>query len=49
LYEKVEIGFIAHHTEAKEVTEEDFFNRGESGGHYLFVRLQPEQRTDVCL
>lgn len=31
-YEKVEIVFIAHHTEAKEVTEEDFFNRGESGG-----------------
>jgi uncharacterized sporulation protein YeaH/YhbH (DUF444 family) len=24
--------FIAHHTEAKEVTEEDFFTRGESGG-----------------
>ncbi|AWB43995.1 sporulation protein YhbH [Paenibacillus sp. CAA11] len=31
-YEKVEIIFIAHHTEAKEVSEEDFFNRGESGG-----------------
>lgn len=31
-YEKVEIVFIAHHTEAKEVSEEDFFNRGESGG-----------------
>lgn len=31
-YEKVEIVFIAHHTEAKEVTEEDFFTRGESGG-----------------
>lgn len=31
-YEKVEIVFIAHHTEAKEVTEEEFFNRGESGG-----------------
>ncbi len=31
-YEKVEIVFIAHHTEAKIVTEHDFFNRGESGG-----------------
>ncbi|MGF7046621.1 sporulation protein YhbH [Paenibacillus sp. DS2015] len=31
-YEKVEIVFVAHHTEAKEVTEEEFFNRGESGG-----------------
>ena len=31
-YEHVEIVFIAHHTEAKEVTEELFFNKGESGG-----------------
>lgn len=31
-YEKVDIVFLAHHTEAKEVTEEDFFTRGESGG-----------------
>jgi sporulation protein YhbH len=31
-YERVEIVFIAHHTEAKEVTEEEFFHRGESGG-----------------
>ncbi|GAA0133586.1 sporulation protein YhbH [Paenibacillus sp. YSY-4.3] len=31
-YEKVEIIFLAHHTEAKEVTEEEFFTRGESGG-----------------
>ncbi|WP_438349583.1 sporulation protein YhbH [Paenibacillus sp. FA6] len=31
-YEKVEIVFIAHHTEAKEVTENEFFTRGESGG-----------------
>jgi hypothetical protein len=31
-YERVEIVFIAHHTEAKEVTEEEFFTRGESGG-----------------
>ena len=31
-YEKVDIVFIAHHTDAKEVTEEEFFTRGESGG-----------------
>ena len=31
-YETVEIEFIAHHTEAKVVTEEDFFTKGESGG-----------------
>ncbi|WP_058303310.1 sporulation protein YhbH [Gorillibacterium timonense] len=31
-YENVEIVFIAHHTEAKEVSEEDFFTKGESGG-----------------
>ena len=31
-YEKVDIEFIAHHTEAKVVTEEEFFTKGESGG-----------------
>lgn len=31
-YEHVDIVFIAHHTEAKEVTEEEFFSKGESGG-----------------
>lgn len=31
-YRNVEISFIAHHTEAKEVTEEQFFTKGESGG-----------------
>ncbi|XEC96412.1 sporulation protein YhbH [Paenibacillus tarimensis] len=31
-YEHVEIVFIAHHTEAKEVPEDEFFTRGESGG-----------------
>lgn len=31
-YEKVEMVFIAHHTEAKEVSEEFFFSKGESGG-----------------
>ncbi|AXF57664.1 sporulation protein YhbH [Salicibibacter kimchii] len=31
-YESVEIEFIAHHTEAKVVDEEQFFSKGESGG-----------------
>lgn len=31
-YENVEIIFVAHHTEAKEVNEEEFFTKGESGG-----------------
>ncbi|USK75839.1 sporulation protein YhbH [Peribacillus frigoritolerans] len=31
-YETVEIEFIAHHTEAKVVPEDDFFSKGESGG-----------------
>ena len=31
-YENVQIVFLAHHTEAKEVTEQEFFTKGESGG-----------------
>ncbi len=31
-YDNVKIIFISHHTEAKEVTEEEFFTQGESGG-----------------
>lgn len=31
-YENVEIVFVAHHAEAREVTEEEFFSKGESGG-----------------
>ncbi|TWG29516.1 sporulation protein YhbH [Geobacillus sp. C56-T2] len=31
-YETVDIAFIAHHTEAKVVSEEEFFTKGESGG-----------------
>ena len=31
-YEHVQIRYIAHHTEAKEVSEEHFFTKGESGG-----------------
>lgn len=31
-YDHVQIVFISHHTEAKEVSEEQFFTQGESGG-----------------
>ena len=31
----VEIIFIAHTTTAKEVSEDDFFHKGESGGTYI--------------
>ena len=34
-YQNVEVVFIAHHTDAKEVTEEDFFHKVESGGTYI--------------
>jgi uncharacterized sporulation protein YeaH/YhbH (DUF444 family) len=39
-YEKIEIVFIRHHTEAKEVTEEEFFNSRESGGTVVLPALQ---------
>jgi len=31
-YNHVEIVFLAHHTQAREVSEEEFFTKGESGG-----------------
>jgi uncharacterized sporulation protein YeaH/YhbH (DUF444 family) len=31
-YEKVQVAFVTHHTEAREVDEETFFKQGESGG-----------------
>ena len=31
-YRNVEVVFVAHHASAKEVTEEEFFSKGESGG-----------------
>lgn len=34
-YRNVEVVFIAHHTEAREVTEEEFFHKGESGGTFV--------------
>ncbi|MDP4095085.1 MAG: sporulation protein YhbH [Bacillota bacterium] len=34
-YSNVEVVFVAHTTTAKEVSENDFFHRGESGGTYI--------------
>jgi Uncharacterized conserved protein len=34
-YQNVEVVFIAHHTRAREVTEGEFFHKGESGGTYI--------------
>jgi sporulation protein YhbH len=34
-YRSVEIVFISHHTEANEVSEEEFFHKGESGGTFI--------------
>ncbi|HEX9061706.1 MAG TPA: YeaH/YhbH family protein, partial [Clostridia bacterium] len=34
-YTNVEVAFVAHTTVAKEVNENDFFHRGESGGTYI--------------
>ncbi|MDZ4785937.1 MAG: sporulation protein YhbH [bacterium] len=34
-YINVEVVFIAHHTDAKEVTEDEFFHKVESGGTYI--------------
>ena len=34
-YRNVEIVFIAHHTEANEVTEDEFFHKGEAGGTFI--------------
>ncbi len=39
-YENVEIVFIRHHTEAKEVTEDEFFNSRESGGTIVLPALE---------
>lgn len=34
-YENVQVAFVAHTTSAKEVNENEFFHRGESGGTYI--------------
>jgi uncharacterized sporulation protein YeaH/YhbH (DUF444 family) len=39
-YERIEIVFIRHHTEAKEVTEEEFFNSRETGGTVVITALE---------
>src|SRR5438552_13538311 len=39
-YDNVDIVFISHHTEAKEVTEEQFFTQGESGGTVVSSEYQ---------
>ncbi|MEK7590310.1 MAG: DUF444 family protein, partial [Patescibacteria group bacterium] len=36
IYERVEIRFIIHHTEAKLVNEQTFFSTGESGGTFCY-------------
>ena len=46
-YEQTEIVFVAHTTEAREVNEEEFFNRVESGGtkvSSVFEAVQQMQR-----
>jgi len=44
-YDKIEVVFIAHTTEAKEVSESEFFSRGQSGG--TFVSSAPELALEV--
>lgn len=39
-YEKIEIVFIRHHTTAKEVSEDEFFNSRESGGTVVVTALE---------
>ena len=34
-YQNTELVFIAHHTEAREVDEDEFFHKGESGGTFV--------------
>jgi uncharacterized protein len=34
-YNNVQVAFVSHTTKAKEVNEQDFFHRGESGGTYI--------------
>lgn len=39
-YEKVDIVFVSHHSQAKEVSEEEFFNNRESGGTVVSTGLE---------
>ncbi len=43
-YKEVELVFIRHHTEAKEVDEEEFFNSRESGGTVVAPSLKLMQK-----
>ena len=45
-YETVEIEFIAHHTEAKVVSEEDFFFERGKRRNYMFICLSKSIRAD---
>lgn len=40
IYERVEIRFIVHHTEARLVPEEEFFHTVESGGTYCYTAYE---------
>ena len=42
-YEKVEVVFISHSTEAKEVNEDDFFKRSNSGGTMMSSAFELEK------
>ena len=47
-YDQTELVFVAHTTEAREVTEHEFFNRTESGGTRVssaFATVEEVQRT----
>ena len=46
-YENLEIVFISHTTEAKEVDEDSFFKRAESGG--TFISTAPELARKIAL
>jgi len=39
-YERIDIVFIRHHTQAKEVDEDEFFNSRESGGTIVHPALE---------
>ena len=39
-YEKVDMVFIRHHSEAKECTEDEFFNSRETGGTRVFPAIE---------
>jgi sporulation protein YhbH len=44
-YDNIEVVFIAHTTEAKEVSEEEFFARGQSGG--TFISTAPHLALEI--